>query len=461
METPNNNSQEIPVVSSNDELIQKFDEFVKVNKLNLSPEKTFDFIARASYFLNNADSNKLTPYFNNSIGKEDYNGVPSSHRNLYTVPKKVNNYYEYGKGNLRPFCKFSGFDGKHGSRNDFQVYVDIENDLVYVTLYVTRLLIGKSGKVFGESDFSVQNYCIPNITTLIRGKSNDILNGKPNVMRFNEQYSDYEAYNDTLRKCVIMVSRVDMDNRHPNDFSDIPNMNKKKQTLAKEIFQEKADEPHLHFCYKDYILRHKEADSAALAISLKQLPNYLISLKTAQKYDDILTESFGLPFLEVRNKNLSFDHETIKQLTQGIRESYKNFSKSDKEIFKNSFTTQINLMAKKIKKELNEVEAQNFIKDSFFVYDVIIGQSDLNKSKDYEMIDSITVLNAQTEFLKSLSACKGGSSKLKNKFNIAINDLYTTINASIGNQKQLNKKKYNDYYNGTDYQENLEAGLEK
>jgi len=445
MDLPNNEEiveeSGLPDISSQEELMNKFDEFVKNNNVSISPEKVFDYIARISFFFNNADSSKLTPYFNKSLGHEMYNGTSVSRRNLYTVPKTINNYYEFGKGNLIPFCEFSGIDEDHSSRNDYKIFVDLENDIVYATVGVTRLIKGKSGKVIDEADFSLANYCIPSLSSLIRGRSEDIIRNNTKPLTFDEKYDNYADYEEAIKKAVIMVSRVDTDGRHPNDFSDIPNLNRDKQKLARQIFKESAEEPHLHFCYKDYIVRHKKADSAALAISLNQLPNYLMDLKFAGKDDDILRESFGLPFVDVRKRQMSYNHEDIKELTSGIRDTYSYFSKNDKKAFLPLYNDEIELLAKKIGKEKNESTANEFKKQAEIMLKVLTGESENDNSKDYVRFDSLTLITLEAQFLKVLNKLKVNSSRLKSKFNSSFNDLYSTINASLGSKKYLDKRK--------------------
>lgn len=458
MDTNNNTSTNFQVVNSTEEIISKFDDFVKKNNLSLSQEKIFDFIAKISYFFANSNNNRLTPYFEDSLGKEMYNGEQVSHRNLYSVPKNVSNYYEFGKGNLVPFCKFSGKDEKHSSRNDFYIYVDIDNNLVYATLCVVREIVGKSGKVFAESDFSVTNLCIPDVKTISRGKSSDLLKNSSDVMTFNEQYSNFWSYFETIKKCIISISRIDTDCRHPNKFEDLPSLNKEKLKIAREYLKEKADAPHFHFCNKEYILKHKESDSSAIAISLNQIPDYLIALKVAQRFDEILKEDFGMPFLEISKKQTYYDYDMVLNLTQGIRDAYKSFNKEEKERLTSSIEMQCGLQSKKIARESNQNIAKQYLDDCIMIYNIITQSQDAIKSKDYVNVDAITLLNVEIEFLKIISQNSNIRSKISNKANLAYNDFFLTINESLGRKKFLHKKKSTNYNN---YGYNYTTGLEK
>lgn len=441
-----NNNQNFQEVNSNDEIMKRFDEFLKNNKISLSREQAFDFVAKISYFFNNSSGNKLTPYFNNAIGKEKYNGEQISHRSLYTVPKDVEDYYEYGKGNLVPFCKFSAIDEKHSSRNDFYIYVDVENELVFLSLNVVKEIVGKSGKVFAEEDFGVYNYCIPKISTLIRGKVPDVMKNNSNAVQLKTQYNDFEAYRDVIRKSVISMSRVDTNCRHPNKFEFLPNMSEEKLKVARQFFKEKAEEPHLHFCNKGYILNHKDSDSSAIAISVKDLSDYLLALKIADKNDVILSENFGMPFVEMRKKQIYFDYETVKNLTNGLQNAYENFTKQEKIIFEKSFLSSTLYQAKEIEAKFNKEKAREFENSRKAVYQILTNSPDIEKSKDYVNIDAITLLLGEIEVLNVLASCDNVRSKISNKSNIAYNDFFLTINESLGRKKFLHKKKASDYY---------------
>ena len=215
-------------------------------------------------------------------------------------------------------------------------------------------------KVLNKECFCVSNYCIPNLSGLIRGKNVDIIHKKSAAKVLGLDYSkDYDKFKLEIAKGVLQVGRMDTDMVHLNEFEVINGYNKDQRNLLKEYFTHKADPPHFHFIYKDYVLYCKEHDGSAMAINSNNLTKYLLDLYYTNigSNEDILKYKFGMPFVDIKKRKVSFKGETIKNtLANGICSICGELSENARNLFVQNVKQDIELKIRNIDKLKNKEE---------------------------------------------------------------------------------------------------------
>lgn len=427
-------------VYSEDDIISALEQVLKENSLTLSEKETLDYIARITYFFNRAEYVKLTPSFNPNLKYETKNGQANPYRKLVTVPRKVNNFYEYQKGKFIPVCKFSAVDDKKASHNEFLISIDFENKVVLANVSTIKYIYGYKPKVIDTFCSGVANFVIPDPNGLMRGKIKDLVARGRNMPNLRLDYNDFDKFNDTIAKSVIAVSRMDLDSRHGNNYEVVPGYNKAQKRILDDYFRKFADPPHFHFVYRDYVLNRNLNDSSALAINVEGLAKYLVDLNHSQITDEIMMYPLGMPFVDIKKGNVKLSADKVEELTSNMSALYNDFTKSNKEDFYAVLKANIErLTSRLIKMKCSELQCENFTRDAYRIIDIITGKEKANPKESY---DALIVLGIQTSAVSAFYNFSRLDTYLKTDVGKFANDLFNTINVCL-EKTALDKEKDN------------------
>lgn len=437
----NINQNNVPYVDSAKDVEQIFQNMKDKFFPNMTENQFLDYATRIMFFFDHAEEMKLSPETNKDLFSEP------EHKKLITVPTEINNYYEYQKGDFVPVCKVKARNPYKAYENDILISVDVKKGVVLARINTQKLIFGKkSDKVVGKECFCVSNYCIPSLYDLVRGKNSDIIHKKSAVKGLGLDYSkDYTNYKLQIAKGVLQLNRMDTDMVHLNEFDVINGYNNEQKKLLKEYFTIKADPPHFHFIYKDYVLYCKEHDGSAMAINSNNLTKYLLDLyyTNTNSNEDILKYNFGMPFVEIKKRKITLKGDTVKnKALNGLCLVYNNLSENEKSLFLQKVRQDIDLKVRNIDKVKNKEDYNRLLKNTEKLTNILSGKEE---TTEFDKFDALHVFIFETSSISILWELAMNNPKIKSEIINAGNDFYNTIEYIISPSLYKNEYQFKNF----------------
>ena len=448
-------TKNIDLVNSEEEIISTFDSIAQSLSLNLSKEESFSFIAKIVDLFHRCENVKISASFNNNIKDKGYESKGSAYKKIVTVPKNIDKYFEYQKGNFIPICKFSGLDTRKSTLNDYTVYADFDRKIVKADVVTKKFIYDNRNKLIDSYCSGVAIFVIPNPQGLIRGKIKDLVSNNSNIVylknkpieigdrletleNLSDDYTNLSGYLQIIEKSILHICRIDLDSRHGNNFEDVPGYNKDKKKVLDEYFRKFADPPHFHFIYKGYVLNHNQNDSSALAINVDFLTRYLIDLRYADKSNPIFKEDFGMPFIDILNSSKNFSGEEIRRLTSRFKYDFQQFSEEEKSDFSQCVSAGIMNISKRMSKiKCSKDEISDFVAKSNRIMEIIFEDKDFSGKESF---DPILLLALQTNIISNYYKFSRVNTKYKSQLDSVLSDFYGIVGHCLSqSDKSLNK----------------------
>lgn len=439
------NGKEADYVYSEKEIEYVFDNFQKQYMPNISDENYIDLYYRILYFFNHSRALKLSPENNDDLYYEEYGESNTEHKSLMTVPKNLNKYVDFEKGTFIPVCRFKKTSPKKSYDNEFVISIDVERNIVWANVTTTKHVykIKNKNQPLKSHCYCVANYCIPNVTEIVRGKSEDILNGKVADIKPLEFSSDIDKFEEVISQCVLHVGRMDIDVEHRNRYffdDGRPMFSDEEMNVLGKYFGEVAGPPHFHFIYKDYVLALNSHDSSALAINVNGLTSYLNDLYFVDENSNsaMLKYDFGMPFNDIKRSNMPISYEKASELMSGISSIYESISEEEKQEFISTLFSDLKQRSKHINRTSSPRISEKY--DTFMnninnLCAIITsnGNSPLNSTE----FDPITVLTFEASALNQIYKLSFTNKNLKFDIAKAGNNIYNTIEFCLSEISKL------------------------
>ena len=436
-------------VASEQDILDVFEEVKGKVASGLSEQDTLDLVARINYFFNRSNFVKLSPTFNSHLIDPGYDGKNNMYKKIVTVPIDKNDYYTYQKGTFVPVCSFSVKDDKKAIENFFLISVDFKNKVVSAIVTTKKIVFGSGQKVIDSFCSGVANFIIPNPSDLMRGKVKDIKENRRKVKHLSLDYSNFFAFNDTIAKSVLPISRVDFDSRHKNTFEDVQNYNSEQENLLNKYFKQFADPPHFHFVYKDYVLNHNMTDSSALAMNISDLTKYLVDLNASNLTDEIVNYNFGMPFVDIKKSCAKLTARDISKFSAGFKNIFDRLSENQKETIKKNIDLTSENMKTRLSKGKSGVSSCNeYLKNAKRILELMTSEQEYSK---YDNFNALEILAIQTSAINELYKIANTSASLKSEIGRVCNDFYNTINLCLDSKTMAKNKNMENIYSSYGY----------